>query len=65
MALPPVALLLLLGTAVAVAWAPLVHALPRIDAPCSACRAIAGELEKRLEEEPTRNHLDLRHRLDR
>lgn len=36
----------------------------RIDAPCSACRAIAETLQTRIDQEPTRNHLDMRHRLD-
>ncbi|GFH26453.1 uncharacterized protein LOC107419784 [Haematococcus lacustris] len=41
-----------------------VAASKRIDAPCSACRAIAQELQERLDNEPVRNHLDMRHRLD-
>ncbi|KAI8465654.1 MAG: TLR4 regulator and MIR-interacting MSAP-domain-containing protein [Monoraphidium minutum] len=36
-----------------------------IEEPCSACSAIASELQKRLDAEKPRNHLDLRHRLDK
>ncbi|GBF93803.1 hypothetical protein Rsub_06135 [Raphidocelis subcapitata] len=36
-----------------------------IEAPCSACLAVASELQRRLDAEKPRNHLDLRHRLDK
>ncbi|KAH9693942.1 DUF3456 domain-containing protein [Citrus sinensis] len=35
-----------------------------IDEKCGACNAVAEELERGLSKEKTRNHLDLRHRLD-
>eukprot|EP00899_Mesostigma_viride_P010848 jgi/Mesvir1/19765/Mv13065-RA.1 len=35
-----------------------------IEAKCSACRAVAAELEEALQLEKPRNHLDMRHRLD-
>uniref|UniRef100_A0A061RDE6 Protein canopy 1-like n=1 Tax=Tetraselmis sp. GSL018 TaxID=582737 RepID=A0A061RDE6_9CHLO len=31
---------------------------------CSACEAVASELQSRLNKEVPRNHLDMRHRLD-
>jgi hypothetical protein len=36
-----------------------------IPAPCSACEAVAAELQRKLEAERPRNHLDMRHRLDK
>lgn len=36
-----------------------------IDEACSACMAVASELQRRLDAETPRNHLDLRHRLDK
>ena len=33
-------------------------------AKCSACKAVASTLQKRMENEKPRNHVDLRHRLD-
>eukprot|EP00882_Tetradesmus_deserticola_P020670 GHRQ01022333.1.p1 GENE.GHRQ01022333.1~~GHRQ01022333.1.p1 ORF type:complete len:175 (+),score=72.93 GHRQ01022333.1:272-796(+) len=36
-----------------------------IDAECSACEAVAAELQRRLESEHKRAHLDMRHRLDK
>lgn len=36
-----------------------------IVAPCSACKAIATTLQDRIDNEPVRNHLDMRHRLDK
>ncbi|KAJ4702307.1 Protein canopy-1 [Melia azedarach] len=35
-----------------------------VDDKCGACNAVAEELEYGLSKEKTRNHLDLRHRLD-
>ena len=35
-----------------------------IDSKCSACQAMAFELQQRLDKEVPRNHLDMRHRLD-
>lgn len=35
-----------------------------IEYKCTACRAVAAELQRRLDNERPRNHLDLRHRLD-
>jgi hypothetical protein len=35
-----------------------------IDSKCSACQAIAFELQQRLDKEVPKNHLDMRHRLD-
>lgn len=37
----------------------------RMQAKCSACRAVARELAVRLDKEKPRNHLDMRHRLDK
>ncbi|GIM13745.1 hypothetical protein Vretimale_16808, partial [Volvox reticuliferus] len=39
--------------------------LKRIEAPCTACKSVAAELQRRINNEPVRNHLDLRHRLDK
>ncbi|KAG2441852.1 hypothetical protein HXX76_003460 [Chlamydomonas incerta] len=39
--------------------------LKKIDAPCTACKSVAAELQRRINKEPVRNHLDLRHRLDK
>ncbi|KAG2485716.1 hypothetical protein HYH03_015600 [Edaphochlamys debaryana] len=39
--------------------------LKKIEAPCTACKAVAAELQRRIEKEPVRNHVDLRHRLDK
>jgi hypothetical protein len=36
-----------------------------IPAPCSACEAVAAELQRKLDAERPRNHLDMRHRLDK
>ena len=35
-----------------------------IEAKCSACQAVAGELQQVLEKEKPRNHVDMRGRLD-
>ncbi|MEW5300402.1 MAG: hypothetical protein WDW36_003335 [Sanguina aurantia] len=35
-----------------------------IEAKCSACKAVAAELQRRISLEKPRNHLDMRHRLD-
>ncbi|KAG2451700.1 hypothetical protein HYH02_003480 [Chlamydomonas schloesseri] len=42
-----------------------VDALKKIDAPCTACKSVAAELQRKINKEPVRNHLDLRHRLDK
>ena len=39
-------------------------AIDAIDAKCSACAAVAGQLQTALEAEKPRNHVDLRGRLD-
>lgn len=55
---PPISVVLaLLLAGIAGTWA--------IDAQCSACAAVAAELQRRLDAEKPRNHLDLRHRLDK
>ncbi|WIA40454.1 hypothetical protein OEZ86_013810 [Tetradesmus obliquus] len=36
-----------------------------IEAECSACEAVAAELQRRLDAEVKRAHLDMRHRLDK
>ncbi|KAF6261131.1 TLR4 regulator and MIR-interacting MSAP-domain-containing protein [Scenedesmus sp. NREL 46B-D3] len=36
-----------------------------IEGECSACEAVAAELQRRLESEHKRAHLDMRHRLDK
>eukprot|EP00879_Flechtneria_rotunda_P005224 GHRR01005507.1.p1 GENE.GHRR01005507.1~~GHRR01005507.1.p1 ORF type:complete len:301 (+),score=79.80 GHRR01005507.1:153-1055(+) len=36
-----------------------------IEAECSACEAVAAELQRRLDAETPRTHLDMRHRLDK
>lgn len=36
-----------------------------LDAKCNACQAVMSELLERLEKERPRNHLDMRHRLDK
>ncbi|KAI5660895.1 hypothetical protein M9H77_20218 [Catharanthus roseus] len=41
-----------------------ISAVCSIDDKCSACNAIAEELERGLMKERPRNHLDMRHRLD-
>ncbi|PNH09717.1 hypothetical protein TSOC_003632 [Tetrabaena socialis] len=61
-------LLLCLGVAIALLGALHAEASPvlkRIDAPCTACKGVAAELQRRIDNEPVRNHLDLRHRLDK
>lgn len=35
-----------------------------IEAKCTACQAVAAELQRRIDNEKPRNHVDLRHRLD-
>lgn len=52
------ALLLLLSVPAALAGS-------SMRARCSACRAVADVLTQKLEEEVPRNHLDMRHRLDK
>lgn len=42
-----------------------VHTVWAIDAECSACEAVAFELQRRLDAEFPRTHLDMRHRLDK
>lgn len=58
--LPPAACLSVL---VALAYAAAGHARG-IEAPCTACKAVAAELQRRMDNEGVKNHLDLRHRLD-
>lgn len=43
--------------AVVLALSNLAFALKKIDAPCTACKAVAAELQRRINKEPVRNHL--------
>ena len=54
-------LLILFAAVAALLHLPAVHA---IDAKCSACVAVATQLQSALEAERPRNHLDMRGRLD-
>lgn len=57
--------MLLASLAAWLAWSDAAAVLKRIEAPCTACKAVAAELQRRIDAEPVRNHLDLRHRLDK
>ncbi|CAI9114334.1 OLC1v1015042C2 [Oldenlandia corymbosa var. corymbosa] len=54
----------LLGLTFVVAMLSIVSSVISIDDKCSACTAIAEELERGLMNERPKNHLDMRHRLD-